>query len=424
MLAHQTRPPTLHLAVITLAAALLITKPGVAPLGAQATPKVLFACYIKSSGTVYRIKEANTPAQCTSNSHVEFSWTDAVGGDHGALSGLADDDHLQYVLANGVRGTTNGFAVTGTFGVGSIPTSGLGTRVMWYPGKAAFRAGDTRNDGVSNGTTWDDLNIGTYSAAFGRNTTASGTFSIAMGLRTGAYGNFGSTAMGYESTANGTSAIAMGSGTIAYGDQSTAMGLNTIASGERSTAIGQRASTNFRNGSFVYGDNSSAALVENTSNNQFMVRASGGTIFYSVSDLTAGVTLDPGAGAWASVSDVRRKENFRDLDADSVLARIARLSVREWNYKAQDSSVRHVGPTAQDFYSAFKLSANDTTITTTDIDGVALLAIQALERRTTELHHKTEQVARLEARLSEVERRLAQLLDDGATTRRPAPSKP
>ena len=48
------------------------------------------------------------------------------------------------------------------------------------------------------------------------------------------------------------------------------------------------------------------------------------------------------------------------------------MSIREWNYKAQDPSVRHVGPTAQDFYSAFKLSASDTTITTTDIDGVAL----------------------------------------------------
>ena len=424
MLAHQTRQPALHLAVITLAAALLITKPGVAPLGAQATPKVLFACYIKSSGTVYRIKEANTPAHCTSNSHVEFSWTDAVGGDHGALSGLADDDHSQYVLANGVRGTTNGFAVTGSFGAGSIPTTGVGTRVMWYPAKAAFRAGDTRNDGVSTGTAWDDANIGNYSAAFGRNTIASGTFSFAMGLRTAAFGSFGAAAIGYETIASGTSSIAMGNETNAVGDNATAMGTQTIASGARSTAMGVRASTNFRNGSFVYGDNSSAAFVENTSNNQFMVRASGGTIFYSISDLTAGVTLVPGAGAWASVSDVRRKENFRDLDADSVLTRIARLSVREWNYKSQDSSVRHIGPTAQDFYSAFKLSASDTTITTTDIDGVALLAIQALERRTTELHHKTEQVARLEARLSEVERRLAQLLDDGATTRRPAPSKP
>jgi len=33
--------------------------------------------------------------------------------DHGGLLGLVDDDHPQYVLADGVRGTTNGFAVKG-----------------------------------------------------------------------------------------------------------------------------------------------------------------------------------------------------------------------------------------------------------------------------------------------------------------------
>ena len=52
-----------------------------------------------------------------------------VGGggetDHGALTGLADDDHGQYVLADGVRNTTNGFAVTGTHGTGTIPLLSL-----------------------------------------------------------------------------------------------------------------------------------------------------------------------------------------------------------------------------------------------------------------------------------------------------------
>lgn len=42
---------------------------------------------------------------------------------------------------------------------------------------------------------------------------------------------------------------------------------------------------------------------------------------------------------------------------------------------------------AQDFYSQFKLGGfgNDTTITTSDIDGVNMLGIQALENRTSEL---------------------------------------
>src|SRR4030095_2775398 len=119
----------------------------------------------------------------------------------------------------------------------------------------------------------------------------------------------------------------------------------------------------------ISGVPSPLSTLTNSANNQFLVRAAGGTIFYSAGNLSSGVSLAAGAGAWASVSDARRKENFRDLDADSVLARIAGMAVREWNYKSQDSTVRHVGPTAQDFYAAFRLAASDTTITTTDIDG-------------------------------------------------------
>ena len=53
-------------------------------------------------------------------------------------------------------------------GAGAIPAEGQGTRMMWYPGKSAFRAGRV------TGGEWDDGNIGFRSAAFGRNTTASG----------------------------------------------------------------------------------------------------------------------------------------------------------------------------------------------------------------------------------------------------------
>ena len=85
--------------------------------GAQASPpspKVFFACYNKGTGTVYRIKEPGTPQACTSAQHVEFSWTDGIAGnDHGALSGLSDDDHPQYLLANGARALTGGLSLGG-----------------------------------------------------------------------------------------------------------------------------------------------------------------------------------------------------------------------------------------------------------------------------------------------------------------------
>lgn len=34
------------------------------------------ACYVPGSGTIYRIKEANTPATCKKSTHVEFQWID------------------------------------------------------------------------------------------------------------------------------------------------------------------------------------------------------------------------------------------------------------------------------------------------------------------------------------------------------------
>jgi hypothetical protein len=73
---------------------------------------------------------------------------------------------------------------------------------------------------------------------------------------------------------------------------------------------------------------------------------------------------------------------FRDLDGEIVLTKLAAMPIREWSYKAQDAAIRHVGPTAQDFYAAFGLGEDPLGISTIDADGIALRAIQALETRT------------------------------------------
>jgi hypothetical protein len=49
----------------------------IAPLGAQAPmPKILYACYVPLTGTVYRIKEVDVRQTCASPSHREFSWNE------------------------------------------------------------------------------------------------------------------------------------------------------------------------------------------------------------------------------------------------------------------------------------------------------------------------------------------------------------
>ena len=429
---------------------LLVASMCVSTRGAVAQT-VLRACFVPNTGVVYRIAAPGAPDSCRSTRHVEFSWTDADGADHGALAGLSDDDHPQYVkpaappsdgemlawdatstawvpvapggggagvtdhgaltglgdddhaqylLLDGVRDAADGFAVTDASGGGSIPFEGSGRRFMWYPGKNAFRVG-------SAGAHWDDANIGGSSVAMGASTTASGGASFAMGFLTTASERravaFGegstasgpqSTALGLFTTASGQASTAMGSSTTASGASSTALGQQTVASGAWSTAMGRRASTNSHSGSFVYGDNSINATLLAPGANSFTVRAAGGTTFYSSGDLSNGVTLAAGAGAWAAVSDRNRKENFRSEDGEAALARIAAMPIQSWNYKTQDPSVRHMGPTAQDFHAAFGLGDSELTITTTDLGGVSLLAIQALERRTAELRAENEELSR------------------------------
>ncbi len=285
-----------------------------------------------------------------------------------------------------------GFVARGARGIGTIPAAGPGSRLMWYPAKAAFRAG------FVHATQWDDANIGGSSVAMGDRTTASGVGSTAMGMNTTASGA-ASTAMGFQTMASGASSTAIGSDANASGLRSIAMGSAVSAIGINSIAMGSYAAANGA-GSFVYGDNSTTAIVEALFPNQFTVRAAGGTAFFSNPTLTAGVFLAAGGGAWQTVSDARRKRHFRAESGEAVLAKLATLPIPSWSYRAQDASVRHLGPTAQDFHAAFGLGESDTTITTTDADGVALLAVQALERRTAELR---EENAKLRQRLDALE---------------------
>ena len=306
-----------------------------------------------------------------------------------------------------VQNSVDGLVATGTLSSGSIPATGAGSRLMWYPGKAAFRAG------YAPGTEWDDPAIGLHSTAMGYSTTASGlgsssigyettasgNYSTAWGIRTTASGNF-STAFGSNTLASGAASIALGTGTSASGNYSTALGINntasgagstamgheTTASGTASTAMGSSASTTdaggtAQPGTFVWGDYSTSNLVRPTAAHQFVARASGGVTFFSNAAMTTGVTLAAGAGSWASVSDRARKHDFDAVDGEDILGRLAALPVTSWRYRDDESGRRYIGPVAQDFHALFGLGT-DTTIATLDTDGVTLSAVQALEQRT------------------------------------------
>ena len=98
-----------------------------------------------------------------------------------------------------------GILVTGTTTpTNTIPNLGGGTRFMFYPGRAAIRAG------TIYGNQWDNANVGSGSAAFGIDVMARGDASFATG---------------YRSTARGTFSAAQGSFSIAKGFASTVIGM-------------------------------------------------------------------------------------------------------------------------------------------------------------------------------------------------------
>jgi hypothetical protein len=114
---------------------------------------------------------------------------------------------------------------------GNPPVSGEGRRMMWYPDKAAFRAG------YVNFSNWDKANIGDYSVALGYNNNASGYSSFAAGTTNTASGNT-STALGFQTISSGIYSTTMGQFTNASGTASTALGFQTAATSTYSTAMG------------------------------------------------------------------------------------------------------------------------------------------------------------------------------------------
>jgi|GEM_PF-6947510 len=153
------------------------------------------------------------------------------------------------------------FLAQGTYDNGWTESNlGAGTRVLWYPRKAAFRAGHV------NSTQWDNNNIGNYSFACGFSTTSSGTSSIAMGHDSRATNSY-AISMGMQATASNMSAMALGYQVTASGKYATSLGYVSRAEGENSIALGKWVNATGTNSIVIgLGASSSSRLVNNTPN--------------------------------------------------------------------------------------------------------------------------------------------------------------
>ncbi|MES2645223.1 MAG: tail fiber domain-containing protein [Bacteroidota bacterium] len=315
------------------------------------------------------------------------------------IRGYSADDGASKIAHDLFRFDNDGGFVSLTQGLGwgPIPATGSGLRMMWYPYKGAFRAMQATS------TEMDDANCGFYSWAGGVDNIASGIYSFAIGSNNIA-GSQGAMALGANNTVTGTAAFAAGlndtatgTGGVALGHLCRAFAANAIAIGYRcvargkgSVALGSRAGSSIYVGTMAMGDQSIEDSVLNTANNQFVARYAGGYRFYSNSTKTVGAFISAGSNSWASISDSTKKEKFQAADGEAFLAKLPQMKLGSWNYKSQpQSEYRHYGPIAQEIFAAYGKDShgsigNDTTLAAADMDGIMMVLLQALEKRSSD----------------------------------------
>jgi hypothetical protein len=243
----------------------------------------------------------------------------------------------------------------GTFGVGTIPASGLGTRLMWHPKKAAFR------DGFVDAAQWDEANVGDYSVALGAGTTASGLVS---------------TALGFHTTASGLNAVAIGTSTTAQAYASLVLGRYNIIAGNPTSWTGSDPVLVVGNGS-----NSS-----NRSNALTLLQS--GTMFI--------------AGTLFENSDRRLKRDIQPLR--DALAGVRRLQAVRYRFResANRAEGAHIGLVAQEVATVFPELVQEEAngLLSVSYSKLTAVLVQALNEQQTQIERLQDRLARLEALLA------------------------
>ena len=246
-------------------------------------------------------------------------------------------------------------------------------------------------------------------ASASSSTVGGGTDNVASGLLSSVGG-------GQNNVASGTrAAIGGGLGNSASGTLSTVPGgYNNLAVGNNSFVAGTYGEAQ-KNGCFVFADGSTSNRAGCIgADNEVVMRGIGGFYFLSGGDSYAtytGVTLPPGANAWTTFSDASGKENLQPVEGREILRRLAQVPIGTWNWKSQGPEVRHIGPMAGDFWRAFRLGEDRTRISTVDIDGVALAAIQGLHdivrKKEAVIARQAAELRRALRRIDAIEQKLA-----------------
>ena len=327
--------------------------------------------------------EGSTVAGGSTNTAIHFYST--IGGGSNNLA-----DGQEATVAGGFKNEASERFATVGGGSGNI-ASDINATVAGGSGNMA----NYRFTTVGGGT----QNVASSIAAV----VSGGDHNLAQGAYSSILGGINNNADGYVATIGG------GIGNMASGSYAIVPGgFGNVAGGDYSFAAGRSAQVDKNHsGTFLFADSSAFAFPSLTTN-EFAVRATGGVRFVSAVDSsgspTSGVRLSPGSGAWESLSDYNAKAGFIPVDGYRVLEQLMSVPISTWYYRAQDPSIRHIGPMAQDFYAAFHVGQDNRYISTVDEEGVALAAIQELYRMVQQTHPE---YLRQQAQITALEKRLA-----------------
>jgi len=268
-----------------------------------------------------------------------------------------------------------------------------------------FSQYSTVSGGLNN-----EANNSVSTVSGGQSNQASGYLSTVGGGILNKSKGTASFSVGSENLASGVGSLSMGYKNIASGGHSTAIGYKNTASASYTTALGNTVEAKHL-GAMVLGDGQTG-LRESTFDNSLSAFFNGGYFFHTAGDITGstGVSINAGGGAWNTMSDKNKKENFKTVDKQEILDKLVAMPVDSWNYKTQNKNITHIGPYAQDFNKAYGLGDGKLSISTIDSNGIALVSVQALAERNKILNQKNKELEHkmnsLEARLSKIENHL------------------
>ena len=267
----------------------------------------------------------------------------------------------------------------------------------------------------------NNMTTGNYNVALGGNallSNISGSNNVAVGYNAGNTNTgSGNVFLGYQAGLNETGSNKL---YIANSNTSTPLiwGDFNLSQLEFNGNVGIGGSANnvgtarfsVLGGSVGIGTTSPSALlhVQGTSSMPSLLVTTDGNVGIGTSvtsnPLTVGIDGSTGNGAflsaggdWTNGSSFEFKENFTDLNPQEILTKINSLSISQWNYLNEDSSIKHIGPMAEDFYTLFQVGNDPKHISTVDPAGVALLGIQALSTKISGLELKIDSSGSLEA---------------------------